>query len=282
MENNSNFSIGPVSLTVIDLKKVTAFYTGTLGLQTIYESPGRITLGAGERSLLTLVENPQATYNRRWPGLYHIAYLLPDRFNLARLLYQLVERQVPLQGAADHGVSEAIYLADPEGNGIELYRDRPRDEWPYDDAGQVAMVSDPLNLEQLLFELKGHLEPWRGIHTAAKIGHLHLQVSDIQSSVEFYTAILGFELQQRFGSQAAFMSMYGYHHHIGANNWNSKGVSPAPENAAGLREFELTFADRSTIGAIHERAGGSAIAFEDIENGIKLKDPSGNSVLIHS
>ena len=280
MNEQTMLKIGPVKMTVINLQKVAGFYTGSLGMHVLHELAGQLTLGAGGAPLLILNENPQTAYNRRSPGLYHIAYLLPDRFNLARTFYQLVERQEPLQGAADHGVSEAIYLADPEGNGIELYRDRPREEWPYDENGQLAMGTAELNLEQLLFELKGRLEPWQGIAPGTTIGHIHLQVNDIPAGVDFYTRILGFELKQRYGNQAAFVSIQGYHHHIGMNTWNSLGAAHASEKTAGLQQFELTYTERFVVDAIKQRASQAGLEIEEMDGGLGLQDPSGNRISI--
>ena len=271
--------IGPVTLTVNNVTRVGNFYMNILGFSRLEETPGRWVLGAGETPLLVLLEDSAAPRNTRWPGLYHVAYLLPDRYALARIFYQLVERQYPIQGAADHGVSEAIYLADPEKNGIELYCDRQREEWPIDEEGQIAMGTDELNLEHLLFELRGSLTGWQGIDPRTVVGHIHLQVSDIPAAVDFYTRVLGLELQQRYGNQAAFLSRDGYHHHIGINTWQSLNMPAAPQGAAGLQEFGLTLPS-SDIKEILSRADTAGLRQEDSPQGLVLQDPSGNRVLL--
>ena len=273
--------IGLVALTVQDLIGTARFYEGMLGMRRLSGGgEGEIVLGAGETPIFRLLENTNAqTYPDR-PGLYHTAILLPSRFALARVLYNLVERGYALQGAADHGVSEALYLADPEGNGIELYRDRPLSEWPRDEGGELKMVTDPLNLDQLVLELKGRLEPWTGIDPLTRVGHVHLQVSSVPPAEKFYTDVIGLELQQRYGSQAAFLSAGGYHHHVGINSWQSRGAQPAPVNSAGLRYFEILIPGRDAVAAVVTRAHAAEIAPEGIDGGWMMRDPAGNGVVI--
>jgi catechol 2,3-dioxygenase len=261
------------------MSKAGNFYRGLLGLAPI-EGQGDLILGAGGEPLFRLLESPEALYYPDRPGLYHTAVLLPSRFALARTLYQLAERGYQLQGAADHGVSEALYLADPEGNGIELYRDRPQSEWPHDDRGQIEMITDHLNLDQLIFELKGRLEPWSGIDPQTRIGHVHLQVSDLAKAEQFYTQVISLELQQRYGAQAAFLSAGGYHHHVGINTWQSHGAPARPVSAAGLRYFELLIPNGDALAALLTRARQAGIPTEGFGEGWLLRDPSGNGVVV--
>lgn len=271
--------IGAVALTVRDLIKIKNFYSGVMGLQVL-EGQGELFLGAGGSPLFRLQESPDAQDYPDRPGLYHTAVLLPSRFSLARLLYQLAERGYSLQGAADHGVSEALYLADPEGNGIELYRDRPQEEWPRNERGELEMGTNPLNLDHLIFELKGRLEPWTGIDPQVRIGHVHLQVSDLAEAERFYTAVIGLELQQRYDSQAAFFSAGGYHHHVGVNTWQSLGAPARPLNSAGLRYFELLIPDADALAALLARARQAGVPTEGFDKGWLLRDPSGNGVMV--
>lgn len=271
--------IGAVALIARDLIKVRRFYESVLGLQAL-DGQGEVVLGAGGAPLFRLIEAPDArTYPDR-PGLYHTAVLLPSRFALARVLYQLAERGYRLQGASDHGVSEALYLADPEGNGIELYCDRAREEWPREPDGELGMVTGPLNLDQLIFELKGKLEPWAGIDPQTRIGHVHLLVSDLAAAEQFYTRVIGLELQQRYGVQAAFLSAGGYHHHVGINTWQSQGAPPRPADAAGLRYFELLIPGADALAAVLARARQAGIESEGCGDGWLLRDPSGNGVVV--
>ncbi len=275
--------IGAVALTVKDLTQIARFYEQMLGLTRLDGAgQGEIVLGAGTTPIFRLVEKPGAQSYPDRPGLYHTAILLPSRFALARVLYNLAERGYALQGAADHGVSEALYLADPEDNGIELYRDRSRGEWPRDERGELKMATDPLNLDQLVLELKGKLEPWAGIDPLTHVGHVHLQVSAIPEAEKFYTQVIGLELQQRYGGQAAFLSAGGYHHNVGINTWQSRGAPQAPAGAAGLRYFEILIPGQDALAALVARAHADESSIEGFGDGWLLHDPSGNGVVVRA
>ena len=274
--------IGAVALAVSSLEQAARFYTNYLGMQQLpFEStdPWR-PFGAGGRHLVRLTVAAGAPLNPRLPGLFHMAILMPDRFELARMLYQLAESNYHLQGASDHGVSEALYLADPLGNGIEIYSDRPQSEWLRNEQGNIDMVTQVLNLDRLLFELKGKVEPWKGIDPRTRIGHVHLQVNDIPAAEHFYTQIIGLELQQRYGSQASFLSAGGYHHHVGINTWNSRGSTPAPDDAAGLRYFELLLPDAAALGEVTARIQAAGLPMSQQGEEVLVKDPSGNGVML--
>ena len=272
--------IGKIALIVPDLARASSFYRTVLGFQILEAGDEIQTLGAGLNAIVQLVNKPGAVHSPNSPGLYHFAILLPDRFSLARTLYQLVECNYSLQGASDHGVSEALYLADPDGNGIELYCDRPDPMWPREPDGTLSMTTQALNLDRLLFELKGKLKPWLGIDPRTVVGHVHLQVNDIKAATDFYTKIIGMDLQQTYGSQAAFFSNGGYHHHIGVNTWHSYGADPTVEGAAGLAYFELKLPGSHTIQGIIERAAASGIHIDETDGGWIIRDPSGNRVLL--
>lgn len=276
----SSTRIGAVALAVTDLDRAARFYVSTLGMTELTSSPDDRTFGVGERPLVRLTPAAGPALDPRRPGLYHMAILLPDRFSLARVLYQLAEANYPIQGASDHGVSEALYLADLLGNGIELYADRAPDEWPRGADGELDMTTEPLNLDRLLFTLKDRLEPWRGLDARTRMGHVHLQVSDLDAAVDFYTRVLGFELQQRYGPSAAFLSAGGYHHHVGLNTWQSRGAPPAPADAAGLRYFEVLLLDAAALADAAARLEADHLPAQSLDGGLLTNDPAGNGVLL--
>ena len=234
--------IGHVSLRVRDLDRSLVFYRDVLGFRDVAESkdaaPGVARCGAGQRVLIELHEDKNAVAKpRRSTGLFHFAILVPSRAALGRSLRRLVERSWPLSGASDHLVSEALYLDDPDGLGIEIYRDRPRPEWPVR-GGQLMMATDPLDLQSLIDE-PGAEQPWSGLDAATVIGHVHLHVPHLDSAEAFYCGGIGFEPTVRGYPGALFVAAGGYHHHLGLNTWIGIGAPPPPENAVGLRSFTI-------------------------------------------
>ncbi len=227
--------IGAVHLRVADLDRLAAFYQACLGLEVRARETATARLGTESAELLVLHEDRSARRVTGTTGLYHFAILVPSRPDLARALKRLVDTSTRLQGAADHGVSEALYLADPEGNGIEIYRDRPRVEWPFV-AGRLQMTTEPLDVQGLIAEADAAGER---MAAGTTMGHVHLCVSDLAATEQFYAETLGFDLMQRFGQSAAFFSAGGYHHHIGANIWTSAGAPAPPPDALGLDYFEI-------------------------------------------
>ena len=236
---------GPVALTVPNLRRSLDFYTYSLGLQVHKHQDSVASLGAGEEDLLVLHEMPGARQTRGTTGLYHFALLLPSRAHLGRALANLVENNTALQGAADHLVSEALYLADPDGNGIELYRDRPREEWTFDADG-LRMATDPLDVEGLSAEGARSGETWSGMPSGTVMGHVHLRVSDIPAAEHFYRDLLGLDLMTRFGASASFLSAGAI-----TITWprtpGRRGVPPPPVDAAGLREWTLLVPDEDEV-----------------------------------
>src|SRR4051794_1529890 len=226
--------IGAVHLTITDLRRSVRFYETHLGFTVHRRDERTAWLGAGGPDLLILSQCETAPRVRGTTGLYHFAILVPSRADLSRSLRRLVATETIMQGAADHGVSEALYLADPDGNGIEVYRDRPRNEWPVVE-GRLRMGADPLDLDALFDEGEG--DAARGLAAETVIGHVHLHVSHLHESERFYVDVLGFELVQRYGPSALFVSAGGYHHHIGLNTWAGVGAPPPPPGVIGLRHF---------------------------------------------
>lgn len=226
--------IGSVSLTVSNLSRSLQFYTDVLG----FEASGATLAPRGGRVLIELHERIDAVPKpRRSTGLYHFAILVPSRAALGRSLRRLVEKGWPLTGAADHLVSEAMYLNDPDGLGIEIYRDRPRESWRASN-GELAMSTDPLDLQSVADE-PGAGAPWQGLEAGTVMGHVHLHVSHLDTAEKFYCGQIGFDPVVRGYPGALFISAGGYHHHLGLNTWTGVGAPPPPENAVGLRSFTV-------------------------------------------
>jgi catechol 2,3-dioxygenase len=253
-----SIQLGSVALRVADLGRALAFYEGVLGFDVDATGAHSTTLAAGPNgsALLELEASPAAPARRHGEaGLFHVALLFPTRASLGRMLSHLASADVRL-GAADHGVSEALYLADPEGNGLELYVDRPAAAWPAPAAdGQVTMFTEALDLTALAAagaEAQGPTLP-----RDVRVGHIHLAVSSLGHAEEFYGRRLGFAVRQRSYPGALFMARDGYHHHIGANTWRSRtGATPG---ALGLVRFGINIADREELERLVATAGDRVI-----------------------
>jgi len=269
-------SVGDVHLTIPDLTRSVRFYESHLGFLVHRRDDRTAWLGAGGPDLLVLSQCETAPRVRGTTGLYHFAILVPTRADLARALRRLVETGTVMQGAADHGVSEALYLADPDGNGIEIYRDRPRAEWPYA-GGHLRMGADPIDLDELLAEKTEH-DDSATLAGGTVIGHVHLHVSRLDDAERFYVGVLGFELMQRYGPSALFVSAGGYHHHIGLNTWAGVGAPPPPPGAIGLRHFLVRLPTTAAVEAVAARARTAGAPTEIVEGGILVRDPAGNAM----
>lgn len=236
--------IGYVHLRVNNLDRVLTFYQELLGFAVVFRTEAEVGLSATGRLplLLLLTEDKSAPRRgRRSPGLFHLAIRFPERKELAKTLLRLIRAGYPLQGASDHAVSEALYLADPDGNGVELYSDRPRDTWEWQ-AGEIVMVTEPLDIQDLLASARGEVSD--GIHPDTDIGHIHLSVSSLEKANAFYVRQLGFGLTTGSYPGALFMAAGSYHHHIGANIWMTKDGMPSPGNSAGLAAFGIAVPPR--------------------------------------
>jgi catechol 2,3-dioxygenase len=273
--------IGSVALTVASLEQSLAFYRDVLGFEVARQTEATATLAVGGSSyLVELAELPGARPKpRHSTGLYHFAILVPSRLELARSLRRLVIADWPLQGVADHGVSEALYLADPDGNGIEIYRDRPREQWPQRN-GLLEMTTDPLDLANLLQELDRHPRSEAGLMSETVIGHVHLHVGNLAAAEAFYCSVLGFDVVQRSYPGALFVSAGGYHHHLGLNTWAGAGAPPPPVDAAGLRFFTVVVPDEMALAALVARAQAASLPLEQQPDGWLMHDPSRNGVLL--
>jgi catechol 2,3-dioxygenase len=277
--------IGAVRLRAADADALTSFYERAIGLRTLARENGLVQLGVDDGApLVELVAAPGAP--PRPPvstGLFHQAILVPERADLARALVRLSGAGWRLTGASDHLVSEALYLNDPEGNGIELYRDRPREEWRRSPAGELAMATLPLDLESLMGELgEGGAAGDPGpMPAGTRIGHVHLQVAQLDAAERFHAGSLELEVMVRSYPGALFVAAGGYHHHIGLNTWQSAGAPAPPEGALGLEHYELVVPDAGERDRLAANLGPDAEPLE-LEGGVRATDPSGNRVLLRT
>mgnify|MGYP000873207320 FL=1 len=270
-------TLGYVHLTVSDLLRSLDFYQYRLGLQVHRRQGHTAYLGAGAHDLIVVTEVSGATKAPRTTGLYHLALLVPSRLALAHVLQRLVDHGAGLTGGSDHGVSEAIYLDDPDDNGIEIYRDRPRSDWPTEN-GVLAMTTDPLDVRGVLDLLNGE-DAERQMEPATILGHMHLHVAHLDEAVEFYQRVIGFELQMYYGRSAAFLSAGGYHHHLGVNTWYGVGAPPPPSESVGLRYFTVRLDGQAELDRLVQRIEAAQVAYETRTDGLFLRDPAQNGLL---
>lgn len=268
--------VGEVGLKVVDLKKMKQFYQEIIGFDVISEEQNYVELGAGGKVLVKLEAIEGVTPKQgRYAGLYHFAILLPTREDLGKILVHLHQQGIQL-GSSDHLVSEALYLSDPEGNGIEIYRDREPEQWNWNN-DEVAMAVDPIDAQGLVEAAQNSPEPWKGMPETTVMGHIHLHVSNLVEARDFYVEALGFEVVSSLGGQALFLADQKYHHHIGMNVWNGTGIPALPEKEAGLHYYTLIMEEdkRKELGKKLQTMGT-----EIVEHGNywEVKDPSGNAI----
>jgi len=255
--------MGLVELSVSDLDRSLAYWQDAIGLRVLSRENGTAELGA-DTPLLRFVEEPGARPAHGFTGLFHVALLVPDRPSLGRFLAHTARERIPLTGLSDHAVSEAIYLRDPDHHGIEVYADRPREQWE----GRVGqlMTTIPLDAGSLLEAGDGDFE---GLPAGTIMGHVHLCVRDVDETIGFYRDRLGMGLTAQLGDQAAFLSAGGYHHHVGGNTWETRGAEPAPEGTARLLRFTVVLPDDEEVARVAEQIGGT-----------EVRDPSGNLLVL--
>ncbi|CAN7215080.1 VOC family protein [Rossellomorea sp. LjRoot5] len=270
--------VGEVNLIVQDLKRSLSFYKEVIGFKVLEQSDKQATLTVdGVHSLLSLEELEEALPKEpRTTGLYHFALLLPSREELGKILAHMIKLNIQL-GSSDHLVSEALYLSDPDGNGIEIYRDRPASDWTWN-GDQVEMTVDPIDARGILAEAEG--DAWNGLPAATVMGHIHLHVSDLLLAEEFYGNGLGFNVVSRFGNQALFISTGGYHHHIGLNTWNGVGAPAPAENSVGLNWFTLHFPNEEKRSGIIHSLKSIGATIKEHDGKILTVDPSGNHIYL--
>ncbi len=283
MKIPDNVKIQSVDLKVKDINTSLNYYSHLMGFKIVSQNETSAMLSANGNLpySLQLHEDKNAIHKPYGStGLFHIAIRLPNRKELARVFLRMFENKVKFQGFSDHLVSEAIYLEDPDENGIELYVDRPREEWQYK-MGQVEMATLPLNLNVLTNELDDR-NVWNGIHPETEIGHIHLSVSDIRKAQDFYSILLGLNVTNSTYPGAMFFSAGGYHHHVGANIWSSKNGTPAiNKNAVGLLNYTIRVPDEEYIKVIQSRSEESELLIEPF-NGkyLVIQDMDKNKITV--
>jgi catechol 2,3-dioxygenase len=274
--------MGLVALTVANLDRSLAYYTDALGLELLQRTERDAILAAGGSPLLLLREQPGALpwMTDAMTGLYHFAILVPRRVDLGRWLRHYLTTSFPPPGQGDHIVSEALYLRDPDGHGIEIYADRPREGWRWVD-GRVQMGGGPVDIRGMMAEGDRAGEPWTGMPPGTRLGHMHLQVGDIPQAEAFYHGILGFDITAAMPT-ALFLSAGGYHHHIGMNTWHSEGAQPAPDDTARLRFFTIDLPSEEARQAVVARldAAGHAVRRGTAGNVLAVEDPWHNTILL--
>jgi catechol 2,3-dioxygenase len=267
--------MGEVHLTVADLERSLEWYRAAIGLSVHAEDGSVVRLGTGGEDLLVLREERGVRPADGYSGLFHFALLVPERRALAEWLAHAARDRVPLTGLSDHWVSEALYLRDPDHHGIEIYADRPRSLWE----GRVVegMTTLPLDTGDLLGVVDGEPGEYNGLPEGTTIGHVHLRVSEVGPTSDFYRDGVGFDLQAELGPQATFLSAGGYHHHVAGNTWESAGAGYAPEGTARLEQMTILVPGPSDVDALEARVGG-----ERTTEGLALRDPSGHPVLVRA
>lgn len=270
--------VGQVNLKVQNLERSLAFYKEVIGFKVLAQTDRSANLTADGKTVLLSIEQPNNVVPKqgRTTGLYHYALLLPKRSDLAKIVRHFLE--IGLQfGSSDHLVSEALYLSDPDGNGIEIYIDRDPSEWVWEN-GKVDMAVDPLNFPDLLAE--GKQQSWKGLPAGTVMGHIHLHVSELKKTEEFYIKGLGFEVVNRYGAQALFISDGKYHHHIGLNTWNGVGApTPAP-NSVGLESFTLILANEEKRNELIAQLKNIGASVTEEKGSFVTTDPSGNRIYL--
>ncbi|MCF6138678.1 VOC family protein [Pseudalkalibacillus berkeleyi] len=272
----SNPYVDRIHLIVSNLKHSLSFYKNILGFKELEKNGNIVVLTAdGKHPLVTLEEVDTAQPKQRnRTGLFHFAILLPTRKDLGNFINHVKTVNHPIQGGSDHLFSEALYLADPDGHGIEVYRDLPSEQWTWQN-GELPLASDPIDIEGVLEEADGQ---WDGLPSETVLGHIHLHVHDLEAAKDFYVNGLGFDITIPIRQQALFVSTGGYHHHIGLNTWNGKGIAPPDESSMRMKSYSITYAteqERDHVISQLNELGYDVVISNDR---VLTKDPSGNSI----
>jgi catechol 2,3-dioxygenase len=272
-------TLGAVHLRVADLDRSLGFYHTLAGLPILERDATTAVLGFAAAPLIRLRAIPGLLPALpHAAGLFHTAILYPDRHILGAAVRHISATGYPFSGASDHLVSEAFYLDDPDGNGVELYRDRPRRDWRWA-RGAVEMASLPLDIDGVLDDAAATFE---SAPESTRIGHVHLQVSDLPTAEAFYTHVVGFSLTTRFGEAASFIAAGGYHHHMGLNVWRARGQAATPRTHAGLDAFEIVVPTDADVAAVRARAIAAGAPVHRHDDGLVLTDPWEHEVIVRT
>ncbi len=274
--NDQIMSVSKVYLLISDMSRSLFFYRDILGLKLLERKEKMAILGTNHRELIHLIEDTHAIPQSITLGLYHFALLLPHRKELARMIYRLKEMKYPITGASDHGVSEAIYLDDPDGNGIEIYVDRDEINWP-NQKGRITMFTHTLDIKNLLDELPYY--SFDSIHEDTLLGHIHLHVDSLKTAKSFFIDVLGFEEMLLYGESALFIADKGYHHHIGLNTWHA-GAPLCEKNQVGLKGYVLNVPRERYLSFIRKLEAHHIPLLIELENSYII-DPMKQKIYIH-
>jgi catechol 2,3-dioxygenase len=265
-------ALGPVHLVVTGLDRSVAWYTTALGLRVVEQGLHTVAMGDGTTAVLVLHEDAAARPARRESGLYHVALLYPSREELARAALRLAAARVGIQGASDHGTHEALYLADPDGNGLELAADRPREVWPTPEEEFSGGGPRPLDFTSLLATVEGETPPAH-VGPGLRTGHVHLHVGSIAEGLAFYRDVLGLQVWGELPS-AAFVSAGGYHHHLAFNVWRGEGIGPQPPHTVGLHHWTIELPTPQDVAAVRARMVAAEVSVDDADSvGFTVRDP---------
>ncbi len=267
-----------IEINVQDIHRSLEFYTKAIGLRLLENTGNKASFTADGKTPLVIIKQPENVKPKqmRTTGLYHFALLVPNRKELGKVIQHLLDIGYPLQGASDHLVSEALYLSDPDGHGIEIYVDRPVDTWKWQD-GEVDMNTVPMDVKAALAEAKH--ETWKGLSSETIMGHIHLHVAEIKQIKQFYCDVLGFDIANSlYGDQALFLSSGGYHHHIGVNTWNGVGAKAPEKDSVGLHDFTIVIPNNEKMKMIEANLKQAEIPFENKGACLITEDPSGNKI----
>lgn len=272
--------MGAVHLTVSDLDRSLAYWQGDVGLRALGREGPVVRLDTGGEDLVVLREHPGAHPVRGHTGLFHLALLVPERVDLARWLLHAAGDGVPLSGMSDHLVSEAVYLYDPDGHGIEIYADRPRSTWTRE-GERIAIDTLPLDVDDLIGSLRDEPQGlFDGLPAGTTVGHVHLHVRDVAEADAFYGQVLGFDVTAHYGTAATFLSAGGYHHHLGANVWAGRDATPPPPGSASLRHATIVLPDAAELERVAARVANAGQDPEPTGAGLVIRDPSENTFLL--
>lgn len=239
--NENTTYIKSVTLMVKDIEKSLEFYTKNIGLEIISKENDTYSLGVLDNVLVILISNPSAKAKTRTTGLYHFALLLPNEKFLGQLIKYFITTEQKIIGGSDHAVSQALYLSDPDGNGIEIYADRSDEEWQYDEENQVVMITDEMNYGELI--RNAYEESFEHMPNNTIMGHVHFHVSNLLNASKFFIDVVGLDVTTTYGDNALFLSSDNYHHHVGMNTWNGVGIENRPEDMVGLVSYNLNVAN---------------------------------------